>query len=462
MDTNKLNRELDILGYSVGIRKMKQKTQLMAEYLEERFVQRKCIISGSLSEGSSLDGSDADIMDVVQGLTVYEDKEHRGSYGLSLPIYISRNGCSSGYCSLKVKNNDFYLFKEHTWKDPDISMHKVDISELIKSDNNECFISSKLFREKILPSVYILGKQKESTFTSNGPAMTYDKTDTVKCLKIKQWPVEAITWRTRERKSDWPSKTMLHSLERDVSCYFVPIGSKFSRDQDMEWRISFTEIERYLIWSMNDTQFKCFVLLKALNKQFMKDIISSYHIKNVALWLCEECPETVWRSELLVDCVRKGLLKLAEYVKQGFLPHYIIPENNLFLDKGHTEKEEATKLINVVLQTLDIKVNSLTNLLYQDVKYCIDSMHSINGKRLQKYNSLEQSHSLIEYSKRCYFALSLVKHHYNDCESVCKGIKEVFGKDGEEICPVYVSLLYFRAREFFRQNRGNFVNQKMF
>ncbi|XP_060592536.1 uncharacterized protein LOC132747225 [Ruditapes philippinarum] len=386
---------------------MIQRSYLMVEYLLERFCG-KVINSGSVSEGSLLDGSDTDVMEVVEGLTVNEDNEHNGSFVYPTPIYISRNGCRFGYCRLKVNNNDFYVFKEPTWTVPDLSMNKVDISELIKRNNNACYILSKLFHENILPTGYNFGKQKESTFASNGPATTYANVDTVKCLKINQWPTEAITWRTRKRTNNWPSKVTLDSLDRDVSCYVVPVGSKSSRDQDMEWRISFSEIERHLIWSMNDTQFKCFVLLKALNNQYLKDIISSYHIKNVALWLCEECPETDWRSELLVDCVRNGLHKLAEYVEQGFLPHYIIPENNLFFDKSHTEIEEATKLINAVLENLDIKVNSLTNLLYQDVESQIASLYSDNIIRLQKYNSLEQSHSLIEYSKDVVFHWRLI------------------------------------------------------
>ncbi|XP_060561625.1 uncharacterized protein LOC132721354 [Ruditapes philippinarum] len=441
MDINKLNRRLNILGYSVCVRNMIQRSHLMMEYLLKRF-WGKVINSGSVSEGSLLDGSDTDAMEVVNGLTVNEDNENNGSYGHSpqygdlTPIYISRNECRLGYCRLKVNNNELnYLFKDPTWKVPDLSMNKVDISKLIKRNNNACFILSKLFRENILPSGYTFGKQKESTFTSNGPATTYANVDTVKCLKINQWPDEAIKWRTRKRTNNWPSKVTLDSLEKDVSCYVVPVGSKSSRDQDMEWRISFTEIERHLIWSMNDTQFKCFVLLKALNKQYLKDIISSYHIKNVALWLCEECSKTDWRSELLVDCVQKGLLKLAEYVELGFLPHYIIPENNLFLDKSHTEIEEATKLINAVLENLDIKVNSLTNLLYQDVESQIASLYSDNIIRLQKYNSLEQSHSLIEYSKRCCIPLAFNFNLNFDCESVCKDIEKDFGKDGEEISP---------------------------
>ncbi|XP_060592538.1 uncharacterized protein LOC132747226 [Ruditapes philippinarum] len=454
MDTIKLNRRLDRHGYSVCVRNMNQRTQLMGEFLEERFL-RKSITSGGLSEGSGLDGSDSDVMEVVEGLSVTKDMESSGSYRVwpqnayFTPIYISRNGCSSGYCRLKVNDNDLYLLEVLTRKVLDFLINRVDFFALIKRDDNGCFISSKLFREKILPFGYILEKQIESTFTSNGPATTCANVDTVKCLKINQWPVEAIAWRTRDRKNNWPSKMTLESLDSNVSCYVVPVGSKSSKDQDMEWRLSFTEIERHLIWSMNDTQFKCFVLLKALKKQYLKDIISSYHIKNVALWLCEECPETDWRSELLVDCVQMGLLKLAKYVKQGFMSHYIIPENNLFLDKSRTEKRKATKIIKAVLKNLNIKVNTLSNFMYQHIVVVLP-----NNIRLQKYISLEKSRSLIEYSKRCLNALLFVSHHFNDCESVCKGIKKTFGKDGEEILPcIRLAFTTSELRECHRTQR---------
>ncbi|XP_060600956.1 uncharacterized protein LOC132754359 [Ruditapes philippinarum] len=430
MDINKkINKRLDIHGYSVEARKTNQITQLIGQYLEERFV-RKAITSGGYPEGSILTESDTDVMEVVKVFTVIEEEGRRDIYDLlqclpPLPVYISRNGCISGYCKLKIDYDIMYIIEI-----------KLELN-IFKNDNNEYFLSSKLFREKLLPGGCVPENPNKPIFTCNGPAMTCGDLDIVICLEIHQWPVEAIKWKTRERKNNWPSKMTLDSLDSKVSCYVVPIGSKSSREQDMEWRISFTEIERHLIWSMNDTQFKCFVLLKALNKQYLKGIISSYHIKNVALWLCEESPETDWKSELLVQCVRNGLLKLAEYVKKGNLPQYFVPKNNLFLHKNHSEKRKAKTLIDAVLGDLHIKISSLDNLRYRIQERQLVFSERNKEKRREKYISQEQIFSLTEYFRRYSIVRMLVtaprSWSQSLVEDTCESIEREFGKDGKDI-----------------------------
>ncbi|XP_060557308.1 uncharacterized protein LOC132717765 [Ruditapes philippinarum] len=439
MDINKkINKRLDINGYSVEARKTNQITKLIGAFLEERFI-RKVIISGSFPEGSDLFGSDFDVMEVVNEFTVIEERCGGINHDLlqcfqPIPVYISRHGCSLGYCKIKIDNYTISMLKN-------IGITRVlkgvKISKLIEKKNNVYFLSSKLFREKVLPGGYVPESPNKAIFTCNGPAMTCGNLDTVICLEINQWPSEAIIWKTRKRKNNWPSKNTLDSLDTNVSCYVVPIGSKSSREQDMEWRISFTAIERHLIWSMNDTQFKCFVLLKALNKQYLKDI-SSYHIKNVALWLCEETPETDWKSELLVHCVRNGLLKLAEYVEKGILPHYIIPEKNLFLHKNNAEKKEAKTLIDDVLNNLNIKIN-LENLRYRVQEIRLALLCRNNDIRREKYTSLEQFHSLAEYFGRYSIIPMAVTSpgslNQSLVEPTCESIEITFGKDGKDLSP---------------------------
>ncbi|XP_060600953.1 uncharacterized protein LOC132754355 [Ruditapes philippinarum] len=447
MDINKeINKRLDINGYGVEARKTSKITQLIGECLTERFLN-KALTSGGKPEGSDLIKSDSDVMEVVKEFTVIED-ERRGSINLDLihlvqskPVYIVRKGCSSGYCKLKIDTYAILMLKR-------IGItrffNEVKISKLIKNVNNVYFLSSKLFFKKIRPLGYFPESPNKAIFTCNGPAMTCGKLDTVKCLEINQWPVEAITWRTRKRNNNWPSKMTLDSLEENVSCYVVPIGSKSSTDEDMEWRISFTVIERHLIWSMNDTQFKCFVLLKALNKQYLKDIvtkqniISSYHIKNVALWLCEESPETDWKSELLVHRVQDGLLKLAGYVEKGILPHYIVPENNLFLHKSNNEKTEAKTLIDDILNNINIRINSLKKLRYKYQERLLIRCRN-NDIMCEKYTSLEQFYSLTEYFRRYSIVPMLVTFpkslNQSLAEPTCQSKERKFGKDGEDISP---------------------------
>jgi hypothetical protein len=85
--------------------------------------------------------------------------------------------------------------------------------------------------------------------------------------------------------------------------------------------------------------------------------------------------------------------------------------------------------------------------MFQD----IDRVFPSNLIRLQKYNSLEQTHSLIEYSKRCFFALTIFRPRRINSELVCEGIELRFGKDGEEISTcIRLACITFELRECHR------------
>lgn len=73
------------------------------------------------------------------------------------------------------------------------------------------------------------------------------------------WPPSASSW--IERCHAWPSPHVVENIVRN-GCHFVAIGHKLGNHIDNEWRISFTQAEKTLVYSMNHTQFLTYGLLK--------------------------------------------------------------------------------------------------------------------------------------------------------------------------------------------------------
>lgn len=81
-------------------------------------------------------------------------------------------------------------------------------------------------------------------FEVSGPAIKNRSTDYVRAFEFDVWPQEAKMWKERRRKNNWPSKKVLDILEKEASCYVVPKGNESSVDFEVEWNLSFVEIER--------------------------------------------------------------------------------------------------------------------------------------------------------------------------------------------------------------------------
>ena len=71
--------------------------------------------------------------------------------------------------------------------------------------------------------------------------------------------------------SGLPLQVLLLAPTVCCGCHFIPIGSKHGNHVNNEWRISFSQAEQKLVYSMNHTRFLTYGLLKL----FLKEIINS-------------------------------------------------------------------------------------------------------------------------------------------------------------------------------------------
>ncbi|CAC5355442.1 unnamed protein product [Mytilus coruscus] len=161
-----------------------------------------------------------------------------------------------------------------------------------------------------------------------------EDTDFVFCLKGDKWPAEASEWTKRKRSYNWPTEELFDNIIK--SGYFLAgVGSKESKENEIQWRVSFNSAEQLIIESFNETQIHCIMLLKLLKTSQLSKVagknITSYTMKTIMFWSLEETSDRFWQPSNLLCCVCFCMSKLKYFVDKGFLPNYFIRERNQFI-----------------------------------------------------------------------------------------------------------------------------------
>ncbi|KAL3885777.1 hypothetical protein ACJMK2_025816 [Sinanodonta woodiana] len=197
----------------------------------------------------------------------------------------------------------------------------------------------------------------------HGPAATVSHGDLIDdfivAVRVATRTQEDISWLLRPRQNTWITQNDLeYFLEKDL--FLAPVGNPLSSERHLEWRLSFTVIERELMWRLNNTQISCCVLMKMINKCFITPAVgkcvSSYHCKTLLFHLIDNTDVGFWKPSNLLTCLNLMLKTLSIWVESGFCPNYFITNENMFLGKIHGQLR--TRLHSV-----------LVNLIEQDFKY---------------------------------------------------------------------------------------------
>ncbi|XP_052092459.1 uncharacterized protein LOC127728919 [Mytilus californianus] len=339
---------------------------------------KACITSGSKGEGLNLRGSDFDIMIVAAEFKVYEsDRNYR--------------------------------------------------EQMVENDSQGSLLSNELYK------MYYMNLTQSSPMSilhkMHGPCLSDKKDifDIAYCLKCDQWTSQAQPWIYSPRTT-WPPVDIISKI---TSCgvFFVPIGLKGSCNENLQWRISFSVAEKFLIYSFTHTQFLCYALLKILLKEIvekyedLKGLLCSYFRKTLMFWISEESNPSVWRPNNIIPCFTACLKRLLYCVEYETLLHYFIPENNLFyLRFNVTNKDKLiTILINSYKQGIQCFKYSETLKDFKGLTKEVDLMkgnfriilETLELNLLFKYHSL--LYNLIHHSKtvhsRDIFTLYLSRAH---------------------------------------------------
>lgn len=200
----------------------------------------------------------------------------------------------------------------------------------------------------------------EEELKEHGPAICFTDqskkdeppSDMVPSFTCPKWPSKAAEWVKRQRKH-WPTEETVESLVKQ-GCRVVPVGFRGSSTRHLEWRISFTLTERSLIKTFNNTQYKCYALLKMLLKEVVDkkvpDVLSSFHMKNTLLWTIEKSDPEIWTPEKIALAFIECLRNLGSWIREGYCPSYFIVENNVFDQRvvGEDQRTLNTLMENII------------------------------------------------------------------------------------------------------------------
>ena len=232
------------------------------------------------------------------------------------------------------------------------------------------------------------------------------------------WPEDAMDWLVRSRPYSWPSVLLIKDIF-DSGCHLAPVGRGIRKkepinflnfmqqaefnthcendnEHDMdnnEWRISFSVAENKLGQSLTSIQRYVFVLLKMLKKCYFNELICTYHLKNLLFWECEEGNDIFWKEINITGCILAILERLQKCLSQSNLPHYIMPNSNLFANIDSEKAKETVAAVRDVRENILLKI---VNLLQKVVSCsCLSFMYRKNMD-LSTYLLKVKDHSIAE------------------------------------------------------------------
>ena len=157
--------------------------------------------------------------------------------------------------------------------------------------------------------------------------------DFVPSILVEDWPHIAGEWLTRCRT--WPEMSIVKDIVLG-GCHIVPkpyTGQE--RNDILDWRWSFSRAEKILAKLRTKNMSLSYFLMKSIFYKYLKgvehngDTLTSYLIKTVMLWQCEDKSESWWSKQKITSCVSTLLNRLKISFSSRYLPHYFIRDINL-------------------------------------------------------------------------------------------------------------------------------------
>lgn len=180
--------------------------------------------------------------------------------------------------------------------------------------------------------------------------------DLVPAIKDKTWPEDANEWISRER--DWPKEELVDEIWQD-GCHLV---AKFPRgitvpehEKEFLWRYSFSGAEKKLFLKGGQGEAgscskQVLRILKALKDELQLHPLTSYHLKTIFFYECEQNPHHNWSFNCLGERFMDLLQRLQDCLSIRSCPHYFISKLNLF----ETFSEQRCRELNGKIQRIQI------------------------------------------------------------------------------------------------------------
>ena len=368
--------------------------------------------TGSRAEGLDLPGSDDDYMKDINnqlGNIKVIQSPSLGATAISSAtiLFLRTENTNPGFALLQMKENYPLLESE---------------SEMV---NGVRYLSSNLLVKCRFDFVSCMSDTLQ--LKRQGPSIEhqllqgFEGIDNVLSIHCECWPNDAFEWRHRERLFGWPAPSTIASIV-SFGCHLVPVGHPNSKTKLTEWRISFSWAERTLVWSFNHIQIQCYAVMKLILKEFIKkncsqqnQVLCSYFIKTFLFWKFETTDRNFWREDNFRECFTYLIIKFADCLRDGVLPHYFISNFNLLSVKLTREAQRE------LLQLFDIVIHSDICIF----KEC-DTLKTVWSKFITHVENAENS---IQNIQRTIFLMTdelMAKHLFNINTIICRSKSLVF------------------------------------
>ena len=136
--------------------------------------------------------------------------------------------------------------------------------------------------------------------------------------------------------------------------------------------------ENTLMHSIDHASFKLYQILKILIYERLnktddcEDIVSSYMIRILIFWMCEDKLPNFVCSENLIHNIRQCLTQLEDWIRHGFMPHYFIPERNI-LEENLRPLQRAKILERLIILKSGVLFELLSCQSFEGIKAEFDN-----------------------------------------------------------------------------------------
>ena len=364
----KLHRTMDRIGASPVLRKFQIHSAISMELLdtvcayiaEEKF---RCYIFGSHSEGTRIvthipkRNYDVNYLfclkncEVVQSLSEIKPEQNT-QYLLAVTDAMTR----PGYVKLQIIH-DGVPQTENTVGDNPLDTIIDHQGRVVLYKRRPGKIHVDEIKGLNVTTDIVTGTARENIGTTE-KIVTGTDYEIYHSFRCRSWPKIATKWISRNRHHNWPSRSVIEQI-KSLGVFLVPVGSQGSIEKHLEWKMLFLLQERVLMSILNDTQYKCYIILKMINNdiisnRFTEPVLVSYHLKTCLFYVIENTQDTLWQPENLLDCVQICLKRILQCASEGNCPNYFIPQENMFYRRVRGELQ--TQLKNVLVDLLACKV----------------------------------------------------------------------------------------------------------
>ncbi|XP_045187785.2 uncharacterized protein LOC123545526 [Mercenaria mercenaria] len=344
--SRRLSDVFDEIGVNEKMLMKRRRSFLLDETTQaiwERLLPTKSLFYflGSQPEGTTTTGLNSDFDQVVcyTGRVIIQDMSE-WTPEADTHLMIQDEKTQPGYCRLQKLRDDAPL--------PVIGEYG---NYYVKDTHGRV-----LYKNTNLNAFPLAGHRQGPAQSTKGQLGCID-TDTVLALPLKSLPQEVKCWLNQQVGGSLVTEDVKRYIER-TNYFVVGIGNRASENEAFEWRISTTLAERCVMFNLNITQIRCYILMKIILKTYINphypDCLSSYMCKTVLLHCIKNKHSSLWKENNFLACISHCLLTLHDCILSKICPHFIIKANNLMAGKfSYQEKIQLAKLTSNLRQNID-------------------------------------------------------------------------------------------------------------